>query len=62
MQDRFWRWLCLPQWAFPARGGFFTAAAVLLGRGRHYAELYNTYFRHQSPDHDPKTSEVQVDG
>ena len=25
----------------------------LLERGGHYAELYNTYFRHQSPDYDP---------
>ena len=26
----------------------------LLGRGGHYAELYDTYFRHQSPDYDPE--------
>jgi ATP-binding cassette subfamily B protein len=26
---------------------------VLLARRGHYAELYNTYFRHQSPDYDP---------
>ncbi|MEX2541528.1 MAG: ABC transporter ATP-binding protein [Trueperaceae bacterium] len=27
--------------------------AGLLERAGHYAELYNTYFRHQSPDYDP---------
>jgi ABC-type multidrug transport system fused ATPase/permease subunit len=27
---------------------------ALLRRGGHYAELYNTYFRHQSPDYDPE--------
>jgi ATP-binding cassette subfamily B protein len=27
--------------------------AALLARGGHYAELYNTYFRHQSPDYRP---------
>jgi ABC-type multidrug transport system fused ATPase/permease subunit len=27
--------------------------AGLLARGGHYAELYNTYFRHQSPDYKP---------
>lgn len=26
----------------------------LLTAGGHYAELYNTYFRHQSPDYDPE--------
>jgi ABC-type multidrug transport system fused ATPase/permease subunit len=26
---------------------------TLLKQGGHYAELYNTYFRHQSPDYDP---------
>ncbi len=26
---------------------------VLLAQGGHYAELYNTYFRHQSPDYRP---------
>lgn len=26
---------------------------ALLARGGHYAELYRTYFRHQSPDYDP---------
>ena len=25
----------------------------LMAQGGHYAELYNTYFRHQSPDYDP---------
>ena len=25
----------------------------LMARGGHYAELYNTYFRHQSPDYRP---------
>ena len=27
---------------------------TLLTQGGHYAELYNTYFRHQSPDYDPE--------
>jgi ABC-type multidrug transport system fused ATPase/permease subunit len=26
---------------------------TLIKQGGHYAELYNTYFRHQSPDYDP---------
>jgi len=26
---------------------------TLMARGGHYAELYNTYFRHQSPDYRP---------
>ena len=26
---------------------------ALMARGGHYADLYNTYFRHQSPDYDP---------
>jgi ABC-type multidrug transport system fused ATPase/permease subunit len=26
----------------------------LLQKAGHYAELYNTYFRHQSPDYDPE--------
>ncbi len=26
---------------------------ALMARGGHYAELYQTYFRHQSPDYDP---------
>lgn len=29
---------------------------ALMARGGHYAELYNTYFRHQSPDYDPTTA------
>jgi ABC-type multidrug transport system fused ATPase/permease subunit len=28
--------------------------AALMARGGHYAELYNTYFRHQSPDYNPE--------
>ena len=28
----------------------------LLARGGHYAELYNTYFRHQSPDYEPEAA------
>jgi ATP-binding cassette subfamily B protein len=28
--------------------------AELIDRGGHYAELYNTYFRHQSPDYRPE--------
>jgi ATP-binding cassette, subfamily B, bacterial len=27
--------------------------AELLARGGHYAELFDTYFRHQSPDYEP---------
>ncbi|GAC1638242.1 MAG: ABC transporter ATP-binding protein [Herpetosiphon sp.] len=36
--------------------------ARLLRQGGHYAELYNTYFRHQSADYDPEavSSAVQV--
>jgi len=34
---------------------------VLLGRGGHYAHLYNTYFRHQSPDYKPGEGFLQVD-
>jgi ATP-binding cassette subfamily B protein len=30
----------------------------LLQRGGHYADLYNTYFRHQSPDYQPGTGFV----
>ncbi|MEZ4730333.1 MAG: ATP-binding cassette domain-containing protein [Caldilineaceae bacterium] len=26
---------------------------ALMAHGGHYAELYNTYFRHQSPDYNP---------
>jgi len=29
--------------------------AALMARGGHYAELYDTYFRHQSPDYRPAT-------
>jgi len=32
----------------------------LMQRGGHYAELYNTYFRHQSPDYQPGTGFVPV--
>ena len=31
----------------------------LMGRGGHYAELYNTYFRHQSPDY--RAADVEED-
>ncbi len=31
---------------------------TLLARGGHYAELYNTYFRHQSPDYRPGSLEA----
>ncbi|MEM6430831.1 MAG: ABC transporter ATP-binding protein [Deinococcota bacterium] len=30
----------------------------LLAQGGHYAELYNTYFRHQSPDYEPEAVSV----
>lgn len=33
----------------------------LLLRGGHYAQLYNTYFRHQSPDYRPGEGFVHVD-
>ncbi len=33
---------------------------ALLARGGHYAELYNTYFRHQSPDYAPEEGFVPV--
>jgi ATP-binding cassette subfamily B protein len=29
----------------------------LMAQGGHYAELYNTYFRHQSPDYRPQAGE-----
>ncbi len=32
----------------------------LMGKGGHYAELYNTYFRHQSPDYRPPDFDVGV--
>jgi ATP-binding cassette subfamily B protein len=31
---------------------------VLMARGGHYAELYDTYFRHQSPDYQPPPEEI----
>jgi ABC-type multidrug transport system fused ATPase/permease subunit len=34
--------------------------AALLQRGGHYADLYNTYFRHQSPDYVPGEGFVPV--
>ena len=34
--------------------------AVLMGQGGHYAHLYNTYFRHQSPDYQPGKGFVPV--
>jgi ATP-binding cassette subfamily B protein len=33
---------------------------VLMLRGGHYAHLYNTYFRHQSPDYRPGEGFVPV--
>jgi ABC-type multidrug transport system fused ATPase/permease subunit len=35
---------------------------VLMLRGSHYAHLYNTYFRHQSPDYRPGAGFVVVQG
>ncbi|MDQ3328982.1 MAG: ATP-binding cassette domain-containing protein, partial [Chloroflexota bacterium] len=35
---------------------------ALMGRGGEYAELYNTYFRHQSPDYRPGEGFVPVTG
>jgi ABC-type multidrug transport system fused ATPase/permease subunit len=35
---------------------------MLLRRGGHYAELYNTYFRHQSPDYRPGEGFVAFTG
>jgi ATP-binding cassette, subfamily B, bacterial len=32
----------------------------LLRRGGHYGQLYNTYFRHQSPDYQPGGGFVPV--
>lgn len=32
----------------------------LLAAGGHYADLYNTYFRHQSPDYVPGSGFVRV--
>jgi ABC-type multidrug transport system fused ATPase/permease subunit len=34
--------------------------AALMGRGGHYAQLYNTYFRHQMPDYVPGSGFVPV--
>jgi ATP-binding cassette subfamily B protein len=34
---------------------------ALIARGGHYAELYNTYFRHQSPDYAPWQTETAAD-
>lgn len=34
----------------------------LLAQGGHYAELYNTYFRHQSPDYKPPAEEEMAVG
>ena len=33
---------------------------ALMRRGGHYADLYNTYFRHQSPDYQPGEGFVPV--
>jgi ABC-type multidrug transport system fused ATPase/permease subunit len=33
---------------------------ALLRQGGHYAQLYNTYFRHQSPDYRPGEGFVPV--
>ena len=33
---------------------------ALMARGGHYADLYNTYFRHQSPDYLPGTGFIPV--
>ncbi len=33
---------------------------VLMARGGHYADLYNTYFRHQSPDYKPGEGFIPV--
>jgi ATP-binding cassette subfamily B protein len=32
----------------------------LMARGGHYAELYDTYFRHQSPDYRPRGGEGET--
>jgi ATP-binding cassette subfamily B protein len=34
---------------------------ALMEAGGHYAELYNTYFRHQSPDYRPPAPEGNVE-
>jgi ABC-type multidrug transport system fused ATPase/permease subunit len=33
---------------------------TLMRQGAHYAQLYNTYFRHQSPDYRPEEGFVPV--
>lgn len=33
---------------------------MLMSQGGHYAQLYNTYFRHQSPDYKPGEGFVPV--
>jgi ABC-type multidrug transport system fused ATPase/permease subunit len=33
----------------------------LVAQGGHYAELYTTYFRHQSPDYAPWQEETAAD-
>jgi ABC-type multidrug transport system fused ATPase/permease subunit len=33
---------------------------ALMRQGGHYAQLYNTYFRHQSPDYKPGEGFVHV--
>ncbi len=33
----------------------------LMGQGGHYADLYNTYFRHQSPDYRPPEVDEPID-
>ncbi|WP_030905745.1 ABC transporter ATP-binding protein [Streptosporangium amethystogenes] len=36
--------------------------STLLARGGHYCQVYNTYFRHQSPDYRPGSGFVSVTG
>ena len=33
----------------------------LMAQGGHYAELYDTYFRHQSPDYDPELALLTIE-
>jgi hypothetical protein len=33
---------------------------ALIAQAGHYAELYNTYFRHQSPDYTPEGMSLPV--
>jgi ABC-type multidrug transport system fused ATPase/permease subunit len=35
---------------------------TLMRNGGHYADLYNTYFRHQSPDYKPGQGFIPVQG